>query len=70
MMQQMKNQQQHSMGAGLAGPGPMGMGGMGNCGATSGSSGPNPQLLQNLGIEGPLTNTVFVANVSNCHFEF
>lgn len=66
MMQQMKNQQQqHSMGAGLAGPGPMGMGGMGNCGAGGGAggAGPSPQLLQNLGIEGPLTNTVFVANL-------
>ena len=49
-------------GAGLLGPGGMGPGGMGVHGG--GSSGVSPQILSQLGIEGPISSTVFVANVS------
>ena len=41
----------------------MNMGGMGG-GNSNFSGGVNPQMLQQLGIEGPITNQVFVANVS------
>lgn len=52
---------------GNSGGGMMGnMGGgsmMGNMGS-GGNMGVSPQILQQLGIEGPVTNTVFVSNVS------
>lgn len=48
------------------GMGPVGLGGgMGPVGLPPGI---NPQILNQLGIEPPITNTVFVANVSICVF--
>lgn len=56
---------------GMMGPGPnmgMGMGGRGGGGMGSGASSGmgsqvSPQILQQLGIEGPLSNSVFVSNL-------
>ncbi|KAL4227220.1 Myelin expression factor 2 [Mactra antiquata] len=47
-------------GPGVMGPAPRNMGGMGGGGANQGVS---PQILQQLGIEGPLSCTVFVSNL-------
>ena len=50
-------------GGGLAGAGPMNMmGNNSNMGAGSASN-VSPQLLQQLGVEGPVTNQLFVANL-------
>lgn len=48
---------------GLLGPGGGVVGGIG-LGVTGLPAGINPHVLQQLGIEPPITNTVFVANVS------
>lgn len=59
-------------GPGVMGPAPrnlpmggggMGGGGMGGMGGANMNPGISPQILQQLGIEGPLTNTVFVSNL-------
>ena len=55
-------------GGGMGGGGNMGGGGMamggGGGGGFMGPGGVNPQILNQLGIDGPVTNQVFVANVS------
>lgn len=55
-----------NMGGGNMGGGNMGGGMMGNMGGgmMGNNFGINPQILQQLGIEGPITNSVFVSNVS------
>lgn len=54
------------LGGGMGMMGNMGGSGgmMGNMGGGGGGPGITPQLLQQLGVDGPVTNTVFVSNVS------
>ena len=44
--------------------GGQGLLGMGGVGGNAGMGGVSPQILSQLGIEGPISSTVFVANVS------
>lgn len=71
-MQHQNMRERGGMDSGMGCPpgmGPVGMGGGagGGLGPVGLPPGINPQILQQLGIEPPITNTVFVANVS--HFE-
>ena len=61
------------MGGGMGMMGNIGGGGgmMGNMGGGGGGGpGITPQLLQQLGVEGPVTNTVFVSNASTCSADY